>query len=823
MSDQLFATSEPRPPGVSDAAGYVVVAPERGVDTAGGGLTYAVPASLAPLRVGQRVVVPLGRGDQRTTGYVVDVLDKPGLDPRKIKPVKERDAGVALPDDLLELARWVARYYQAPLGMVFSAMLPAAVTRGIGLSRRIEVRAAPEVQASDDDAAKKPTKLQRALLDVVPDWTEIHEAMEKAGAKTRGPVNKLIEQGRLEQRTLEEVKTELETEARAVAPPPPPLTLNEGQAAAVQQINAALGERFDTFLLHGVTGSGKTEVYLRVIERAVERGLGAIVLVPEIALTPQTVGRFLARFPRVAVLHSGLTAAQRHAQWRRIRDGRALVVVGARSAVFAPLEKPGVIVVDEEHDTSYKQDQLPRYHARDVAIRRAQQHGACVVLGSATPSLESYRNAVTGGRGPGFEEGRGTRRFASLSGGVSGQNRIAPVPQSRPPETGSRFTYLPLPERAPGLTLPKVELVDLTEERRHRGGIHLLSRRLERELELCARGPEDRRGQALILLNRRGYANYIACPDHRCGWIMLCDHCDTTMVYHTRRPGATDPAEPGAPRPRSGLVRCHHCGAEKLLPELCPQCGKKLTLFGLGTQRVEEELARKMPGLRVARMDSDTMRTGKDYHDTLGAFGRGEVDVLLGTQMIAKGLDFSGVKLVGVVCADTSLHLPDFRAAERTFQLVAQVSGRAGRGSDPGRVILQSFNIEDPTIQLAAKSDFAGFAACELELREHRGLPPATRMARIVMRHLDAVKLTVRAREIGGSLQQLEGELHTGTRLRGPMVCPIARVADFHRQQIEVLAPTAASVQKLLTAARNRLGLVSDQHTAVDVDPVSLL
>ncbi|MFW6337211.1 MAG: DEAD/DEAH box helicase family protein, partial [Phycisphaeraceae bacterium] len=297
MNEQLFETGDPQVPGSPEAAGYVVVAPERGVDTVGGGLTYAVPASLAPLRVGERVVVPLGRGDQRTTGYVVDVLDEPGMDPKKIKPVKEREAGVALPDDLVELARWVARYYQAPLGMVFSAMLPAAVTRGIGLSQRVEVRAVPETDASGDEETKKPTKLQRSILDAVPDWTEIHEAMEKAGAKTRGPVNKLIEQGRIEQRTLEEVKTELESEARAVAPPPPLVTLNEGQDHAVREISTAIGERFATFLLHGVTGSGKTEVYLRVIERAVERGLGAIVLVPEIALTPQTVGRFLARFP----------------------------------------------------------------------------------------------------------------------------------------------------------------------------------------------------------------------------------------------------------------------------------------------------------------------------------------------------------------------------------------------------------------------------------------------------------------------------------------------------------------------------------------------
>ena len=808
MTDPLFDNTASPPDGSAPFPGYVVVAPERGVDTAGGGLTYAVPAGLYPLRVGERVVVPLGRSNRQATGYVIDVLDEPGMDAKKVKPVKQRDAGVALPDDLVELARWVARYYQCPLGMVFAAMLPAAVTRGVGLHKRTDVR---RVAAGDDDDEPKTTRLQRAILDAAGEWIETHELMEAAGAKTRGPVNKLIEAGRLETRVIEEVRGELETEAQAVAPPVAPLELNEGQGRALEQIDAAVGDRFATFLLHGVTGSGKTEVYIRVIERAIQKGLGAIVLVPEIALTPQTVGRFLRRFPRVAILHSGLTAGQRHAQWRRIRDGRADVVVGARSAVFAPLPTLGVIVVDEEHDTSYKQDQLPRYHARDVAVRRAQQHAACVVLGSATPSLESYRNA-----GGGVSE---EREAGSEAGGE---------PASRSPVTGHRspaFAYLHLPDRAPGLTLPKVELVDLTEERRRRRGVHLLSRRLERELELCVKGPEPRRGQAMVLLNRRGYANYIACPDHRCGWIMLCDHCDATMVYHARRPGDagghTGPG--GAPGEGGGLVRCHHCEAEKLLPNLCPQCSKKVTLFGLGTQRVEQELARKLPGLRVARMDSDAMRTGKDYHDTLGAFERGEIDVLLGTQMIAKGLDFAGVKLVGVVCADTSLHLPDFRAAERTFQLVAQVSGRAGRGRDPGRVILQSFNVSDPTLALAARGDYAGFATRELQLREEAGLPPARRMARVVMRHTDPVKLAARARELALHLGRLEGELDTHTRLRGPMTCPIARVADFHRQQLELIGPTAAGVQRLLTAARNRLGLVSDQHTAVDVDPTSVL
>ena len=842
MADKLFQDV------AEDAfAGYVLVAPERGIDSAGGGLTYGVPATLWPMRVGERVLVPLGRGNAKETGYVIDVPAEPGVEPGKLKAVIARESGAALPDDLVELARWVSRYYHAPVGMVFAAMLPAAVTRGVGLTRRTEVRRSIASLASLDDAIQ-PTRLQRAVLDAATEWTDVKAAMAAAGAKTRGPVHKLIEAGLLERRTVEEVRGGLETQARAATPGDTPPTLNPDQAAAVEAITAALGSRFASFVLHGVTGSGKTEVYLRVIAEALRRGRTAIVLVPEIALTPQTVGRFLARFdaagsderaadgttesasfgdptasahasraefanpPRgVAVLHSGLTAAQRHAQWRRIRDGRAGVVVGARSAVFAPLERLGVIVVDEEHDTSYKQDQLPRYHARDVAIRRAQQHGACVVLGSATPSLESYHNAGGGGAQAGSHPP------------ASGHTAAATSSDAAATHAAARFRLLSLPRRAPGLTLPRVELVDLTEERRRRRGVHLLSQRLERELELCTLIPRSRGqtpGQAMILLNRRGYANYIACPDHRCGWLMMCDHCDATMVYHTR--GGEDPHGSAAAVPR-GLVRCHHCEAERVLPGGCPNCGKAITLFGLGTQRVEKELGEKLPGLRVVRMDSDAMRTGKAYHDTLSAFGRGEIDVLLGTQMIAKGLDFAGVRLVGVVCADTALHLPDFRAAERTFQLVAQVTGRAGRGDAPSRAIVQSFNPAEPTITAACQGDYAAFASRELELRAGAGLPPIGRMARIVMRDVDPVKLTARARSVASGIATIEQNLRTGVRLRGPVVSPIARIADFHRQQVELLGPDAASVQRLLTACRNRLSLVSDRATAVDVDPVSAL
>ncbi|MEM1447239.1 MAG: primosomal protein N', partial [Planctomycetota bacterium] len=501
---------------------------------------------------------------------------------------------------------------------------------------------------------------------------------------------------------------------------------------------------------------------------------GVIVLVPEIALTPQTVGRFLARFPdgEVAVLHSGLTAAQRHAQWQRIRDGHARVVVGARSAIFAPLPAVGLIIVDEEHESSYKQDQLPRYHARDVAIKRAQLAGCPVILGSATPSLESYHNAKAG-----------------------------------------NFALIELPDRVPGAVLPKVELVDLAKERQERKGIHLLSQRLENAI----RQNLEAGGQTILLLNRRGYANYIACPDHRCGWMMRCHHCDVTMVYHR-----------SAALPTGGVVRCHHCGAEQMLPQICPESGHKVTIFGLGTQRVEEELERKFPGLRLARMDADAMRTAKDYQQTLDTFASGRTDLLLGTQMIAKGLDVANVRLVGVVSADTSLNFPDFRASERTFQLIAQVAGRAGRGEHRGQVIVQSFNPDDPAIQLAAEHDYVGFATKELALRTETGLPPVGRMARIVLRDTDDLANKKRAHELAHALHQANDQLHLGVRLRGPSVCPIARLADHHRQHIELIASPgnanpAAAIQKLLTAVRNAGRLISDTHTAVDVDPVALL
>ena len=796
----LFASDEPA------TAGYVTVALERSIDAAGGGFSYAVPAGLKGLAVGQRVTVPLGRGNKPSAGWVVETSDTPDPAVKRYKAVLAlADDGPPLPGELVTLARWIAGYYCCPLGMVFGTMMPAAVKRSTGRRMRERVRAAADVDAS----VLKLSPLQHALHAAATadgGWLDPRELADRANAKTQGPVKQLVAKGLLETRRVAVVESDLDLRAQkeaAHADTPPELM--DSQRAAVDAVTARLHAGFGAHLLHGITGSGKTEVYLRVIASLLADGgcgmadgrgsdsaggvapsairhppspipdppsaiapPGVIVLVPEIALTPQTVGRFIARFGEtVAVLHSGLTASQRNAQWGRIRSGGARIVVGARSAVFAPLPRVGLIIVDEEHEGSYKQDQLPRYHARDVAVRRAHLAGCPVLLGSATPSLESFAHAKAG-----------------------------------------RYALHRLPDRVPGARLPEVEIVDLQLERKERKGIHLLSRRLEALIT----NNHAAGGQAVLLLNRRGYANYIACPDHRCGWMMRCHHCDVTMVYHREKK-----------LPSGGVVRCHHCQAEQMLERVCPESGHTTTVFGLGTQRVEEEIARKFPGLSLARMDADTMRSAADYRRVLDAFGAGETDLLLGTQMIAKGLDVENVRLVGVVSADTALNLPDFRASERTFQLIAQVAGRAGRGRHRGRVVVQTFSPGDPAIGRAAAHDFEGFAADELEGREAVGLPPAGRMARIVLRDLDRVALQSRASDLARGLRAAVEETGVEVRVRGPAACAISRIADHHRMQIELMADAAAPIQRVLTALRNDGRLISDTHTAVDVDPVSLL
>lgn len=760
-----------------DGAGprdFVQVAVERGVDRYPDGLTYSVPTALADVREGDRVTVPLGRGNATVDGYVVqrggaELLGS--LDPARTKPLSSRDdAAMPLPSQLLALGRWISAYYGAPIGVTLASMVPSAVRKRVGTVVRRSWTIVPDAARDGRFSAQQRALLE--CLDSVAGELDESELLERSGVATKEPLRGLARRGLV--RAVERTEVHAKWADAAVGALAVP-TLTDEQRAAVEAVSASAEHGFSQHLLFGVTGSGKTEVYLQLIERTLERGKSAVLLVPEIALTPQTSGRVMARLAahRVLVLHSGLTAAQRNEQWGLAAQPGPCVVVGARSAVFAPIPDGdlGLVIVDEEHDTGYKQDQQPRYHGRDTAIRRAQLAGCPILLGSATPSLETWWNATE----------RGTVTLHRLS------------------------------RRAPGLRTPRVELVDFRVEQRAWSDrrVHLIGPTLERAL----RRTLNEGGQAIILLNRRGYANSIVCAAKDCDWCMKCDRCDAGMVAHR-----------DSRLPKGGFVRCHHCLSELRLPERCPLCRGPISIFGLGTQRVEEELERTFPDLppgALARVDGDTTQTAAHFHDVLGRFGRGEVRILLGTQMIAKGLDFPNVRVVGVISADTALNLPDFRATERTYQLVSQVAGRCGRGDAAGLAIVQTFQPDAPAIQWAATQDFEAFAASELEARKAFGLPPAKRLARIVVRDPDHDRALSAGRAVVARLLTLPAA--SGVLIRPAADCPIARISDRFRVQVELLAPTATALQQLIAAGRSAGAIVPSDHLAVDVDPVALL
>ena len=781
----LFPQSLPQtqPPDEPPAGPFAAVALEQSVDKT---LDYAIPSRLVTsLAIGQRVRVPLGRNNRPAHGYVVDIRGT--SDYPKIKPLTSiADDRVLITPNLMELARWMSRYYVSPLGAVLDSILPSAVRKRVGLGYSQMVQLAQDreqVQAllEKTRAPKRRAILARLLLIEPGEAIEITRLAGEAGA-TAATVRKLVRASLITitpQADFGGLTQGISTPAGGETE----LTLNPAQQTAVDALVPRIRDGgFSVNLLMGVTGSGKTEVYLRCIREAVERGKYAIVLVPEIALTPQTVRRFTARFPNVAVLHSGLAATNRHRFWQQVLTGHAQVVVGARSAVFAPTPDLGIIVVDEEHESSYKQDTAPRYHARDVAIKRAQLEGIPVLLGSATPSLEMYWRVK--------REEEGT------------------VP--------SPYHLLTLPARVRGLELAHVELVDMKVESRFRKGVHLLSQRLEYLLRVTIESGR----QAILLLNRRGYSNFVYCSS--CTNAIQCKFCDTTMTYH-RSAGAHARGATLAEGLHTGQLHCHYCLAVNPLPDKCPHCGKKLSLFGLGTQRVEEELTRKFPDLKFARVDSDSMRNARDYEALLERFSRGEISVMLGTQMIAKGLDYPNVTLVGVISGDTALALPDFRASERTFQLITQVSGRAGRGDAKGRVVLQTFLPDDPAIQAAIRQDFTGFARQELEHRREVELPPFARMVRIVLRDQEPEKLHAHCDELASQLSAAIASLPPGIRMRGPMPCAINRIAGYWRNQIVLQCATAGPLQKVLAMVRDKGHLARGERIAVDVDPVSLL
>jgi len=813
---------------------YAAVAIEKSVDRS---LDYAIPPAMVhTVRVGQRVKVPLGRNNKPTFGYVIAIRGQTDFhDPAKIKPLMSvDDKRVLIPPTLMELACWMSRYYIAPLGLVLESIIPSAVKKrtGIGYISFVDlIKPREEVQEflEKSKAPKRRAVLAR-LLQLEPGHSiELLRLAKEAGVKPN-TVRRLAALGWIALRSEVDLPG-LTADLAATAATDQAISLNVDQQKVLDELTprllAAPGAAegappgFSVNLLLGVTGSGKTEVYLQCIEKIVAQGRQAIVLVPEIALTPQTARRFVARFGNVAILHSGLSPTTRHKYWQQIATGQARVVVGARSAVFAPLPKLGMIIVDEEHESSYKQDQIPRYHGRDVAVKRAQLEQVPILLGSATPSLEMYERVRR--EEENHQGGKEARRVAgaivpSLQGEpseeIAGSGQLPSGPLRLRVDSSSVYHLLTLPRRVRGLSLPHVEVIDMKQEMRLRRGVNLFSQRLEYLLtNTVAQGQ-----QAILLLNRRGYSNYVHCPS--CQHVVTCMYCDKTMTYH-RSAGEHTLSAKIAASAHSGQLHCHYCLAVNTLPTQCPECGKLLSLFGLGTQRVEEEIQKKFPNITFARVDGDTMRSSKDYEELLGRFGRKEIQVLLGTQMIAKGLDYPNVTLVGVISGDTALALPDFRAAERTFQLITQVAGRAGRGDIPGRVILQTFLPDDLAIQSAIKQDFIGFADRELISRKEVGLPPFARMARIVLRDEDADKLQQTAEELAGELAI--AATNTNVQVKGPMPCAVGRIAGYFRHQIVLQSPTAVPLQRVLASVRERGLLSKSERIAVDVDPVSLL
>src|SRR5437660_7869014 len=722
--------------------------------------TYLIPAELAERVVpGSRVVVPVQR--RQVVGLVVAV-DVPAPDVPAKPLAAAPDGEPALSAALIELGRWIGSYYGAPLGLALRALLPGAlwsVRRPAGPPEQAErviglTQALPSLLERERAFRRAPQRrVGYEALEALGGSAPLRHLLDRLGL-SRAVLDGLVKQ-RLARYT--DVPRARDPFADLSSPPPPALT--EAQLGVVSGIAGTPADI--PILIHGVTGSGKTLVYLELLRGVVASGQGAILLVPEIALTPQTVARVRGVFgDQVAVLHSGLSDGERADAWRALRRGERRVAVGPRSAVFAPVQRLGAIVVDEEHESSYKQGTAPRYHARDVALERARLEGARVILGSATPSLETLHLAATG--------------------------RVA------------RFE---LPNRIGARPLPPVEVIDLRGAERvpdARGVPWTVA------LDEAVRGALGRREQVILLLNRRGFATYLQCPS--CGDVRACPRC--AIALPVQQPPAA--------------LRCHYCGHEEPIPTVCQLCGKETQrMRGLGTQQLEHFVGLRFPEARIARMDLDTTSTKWAHHRVLERMAQGKIDILLGTQMIAKGLDFPNVTVVGVVDADTGLHLPDFRAAERTFQLVAQVAGRAGRGPKGGRVYVQTRAPDHHAIRAAAVHSVAQFAAAELPLRAppHPAYPPYVGLARFVASHEDAGRVQRTAERVAEWLVRANAERLSGAlSVLGPAPCPIERIKGRWRWHVLVKAAEPRAIGRVVRALGARA-----RGVVVDRDPVSLL
>ena len=720
---------------------------------------YLIPPDLdGRVEVGTRVKVPFGR--RQVLGCVTGLAEESTHD--SLKPIlKVIGTQSLVTPRVLELARWMAEYYCCAPETALKSVLPDAVRKEQeGWRERLFVRLLPV-----NDGKPELTRRQEEVFHVIEEHRSI--AMQEL-LRLTGTTAQTVR--RLEDKGLVEVApqiSERDPYANAQIIPTQSLDLNAEQAEALRQILASMdGEEKKTFLLNGVTGSGKTEVYLQAIAHALELGKGAIVLVPEISLTPQTVERFKARFSSgpqqtlVAVLHSHLSAGERHDEWHKIRQGRARIVIGARSAIFAPVEPLGLVVVDEEHEHSYKQEEAPRYHARDVAVVRGQREGAVVVLGSATPSLESFYNVERG-----------------------------------------KYAVLELRHRADDKRMPVVRVQDMRTECRKDKGVPIFSTRLKEAIRNRLENGE----QTILFLNRRGFATSMQCPE--CGFVAECPNCSLSLTYHRREQA----------------LRCHICGHGARAPGQCPECRSRAIRFhGLGTEKVEDVLGKLFPDATIRRMDSDTLKRKEDYRRILGDFRRGKIDILVGTQMIAKGLHFPRVTLVGIVYADTGLHLADFRAGERTFQLLTQVAGRAGRGDVEGEVIVQSFTPFHPAIQFARRHDFAGFYDAEMEFRGQLKYPPYTRAAMLTLRGRNEEKVAFSADHLKKAIEPMARAI-SDLVLAGPAPAPLLRAEAFYRYQIMLRTGQMSALSRRLAEVTAGLSLPEEVTLTVDIDPMNLM
>ena len=797
---------------------YASVVVDTGATSSIDSLTYEIPDGLTGrLGLGACVLVPLA--SRQAVGYVVGFQDETAVE--RTRPIiAEVDSPVRLTEDMLEFARWIAARYMCPLPRAIAAMLPgvmqcrvqarvvresggdvaglppyqrellkviessdqpptveslrsrgdkAAVQRALrrledaGAVRRVWRLLPPSGKprvvrgvriASDAKVVDELTSKQAEVVDVLSGLGREASLVEltKEHGLSAGVISTLRKKG-----VLEDVDVAFRRDPSFVRVASESIRLTDEQRHAVEAITASIdGGCYRAHLLHGVTASGKTEVYLRCIEHALSLGRTSLVLLPEIAITTQVMNIFKSRFgDAAAVLHSSLGAGERCDEWIRAAEGRARVVLGARSAVFAPLDDIGLVVVDEEHESSYKQDIQPRYHAREAAIERAKRAGATLVLGSATPGVESYYRACQG-----------------------------------------EYNLLTMPERVEDRPMPRVHVADLRDEYAQ-GKATIFSSKLEEGI----RERLARKQQVMLLQNRRAYSTFLLCRD--CGFVARCPNCAVALKFH-----AAD-----------RKVVCHHCAYQRPAPTMCPKCGgERIKMFGIGTQRVEEETKKIFPEARVLRMDKDTTSRKGAHASILSAFRSGEVDILVGTQMIAKGLDFPNVTLVGVISADTSLNFPDFRASERTFQLIAQVAGRSGRGPEPGEVVVQTFDPDQYAIRCAVDHDYAGFYEREIADRREVRYPPFSCLANVVSRDPDSCVAEERLSILAGALKSARGKIE----VMGPMAAVLSRLRGEYRYHLVL---RSADRDDVLAALRNALERTPAlrKHLAVDVDPVSML